>query len=70
MFIELDIVYFINVVDVISEGLLIQEFVGEFVGEEREHDTAHKSEDNDGQATQKSYEILDNIENKHVVKGI
>jgi hypothetical protein len=42
MFIELDIVYFINVVNAISnaisDGLLIQEFVGE----EREHDTAHK----------------------------
>jgi hypothetical protein len=38
MFIELDIVYFINMVDAISDGLLIQEFVGE----EWEHDTAHK----------------------------
>ena len=66
MFIELDIVYFINVVDVISEGLLIQEFVGE----EWEHDTAHKSEDYDGHDIQKKYEILDNLENKHVVEGI
>ncbi len=66
MFIELDIVYFINVVDSISDGLLIQEFVGE----EREHDTAHKSEDHDSQGKQNRYDILDNLENKHVVEGI
>jgi hypothetical protein len=66
MFIELDIVYFINVVDSISDGLLIQEFVGE----EWEHDTAHKSEDHDSQGKQNRYDILDNLENKHVVEGI
>jgi hypothetical protein len=66
MFIELDIVYFINVVDAISDGLLIQEFVGE----EREHDTTHKKEDCDCHDIQKTKEHLDNLENKHVVEGI